>query len=223
LEKEGTLETGMHANVGSSFGKVMAVLIAACATVLTASCAAQTNTPATNGAAPAAAIPQAVQPLILEITPDGDIGRATDANGTAVPKRGPTTAMPAYFTEGTKRYQIGTGTISSPGSPAVTAPARCVQEHGKPWHCWPREKPGWLQVSSKGLEQVYYVSEHGQSVRAVPPSGAAPTPTPGKEFSFARRPQTAGAPYQAPHALEATGSCPCCFDGICWDPWPQCS
>jgi hypothetical protein len=218
------MKASMHAKVRSLLGNVMAVLIAACATALSTGCATQTGAPAADAAPPAAAIPRAVQPLTLEITQDGEIGRATDANGTTVPSRGSMAAMPGYFTEGAKRYQLGTGTMARLGTPAVTSPAGCVQEQGRPWYCWPRDKSAWLQVNSKGLQQVYYVSEHGQSVRAGPPAGAAPTATAGKEFSFARGSQATGGPYQAPRAVfEATGSCPCCMDGICWDPWPQCS
>jgi hypothetical protein len=214
---------GMDTKSRGLLGEVTGVFIAACAAILSAGCAAQTSSPAAGAAAATAAIPRAVQPLTLEITQNGDMGRATDANGTTVPNQESRSAMPAYFTEGAKRYQLGTGTIASRGNSAVMIPARCVQEQGRAWQCWPRDRSAWLQVGNKGIQGVYYVSETGQSLRAQPPAGAVPTPTPGKEFSFARRSQTAAPAHQgSPMLLEATGSCPCNLDGLFWDPWPDC-
>ena len=105
--------------------------------------------------------------------------------------------MPVYFNEGAKRYQVGTGMMTSPSNPTATIPANCLQEQGKPWQCWPRDRSAWLQVNRQGLQQVYYLSDKGQSVQAGRSAGTGPIPTPGKEFSFARQPQAAGAAYQA--------------------------
>jgi hypothetical protein len=204
-------------------GEVTGVFIAACAAILLAGCAAQTSSPAAGAAPATPAIPRAVQPLTLEILPDGDIGRATDANGATVPSRGATAPMPGSFTEGTKRYQLGTGTMASPGKPASTISAMCVQELGSLWQCWPRDRSAWVQVNSQGLQQVYYLSDTRQSVSAGPPAGGVPMPMAGKEFSFGRRSQAARGPRQtSPVLLEATGSCPCNLDGLYWDPWPDC-
>lgn len=218
------MKTCKETKANRAFGKITAFLIAACAAALSTTGAAQTTMPAapTTGAAPA--IPRAAQPITLEINSAGDIARAIDANGAAVPKRDATTPMSVYLTDGQKQYLVGTGTMANPGNPAAMIQANCLQEQGRGWQCWPRDRSGWLQVNRQGVQRVYYVSDGGQSVPARRPAGAPPVPMPGKEFSFGRRPQPAGAARQAPGAVfEAAGSCPCCIDGVCWDPFPQCS
>jgi hypothetical protein len=184
-----------------SRGKITTVLVVAFLATLSTGSTAQTGGPspaakATPSAMPAP--PKAREPIIAEMSQAGDIIKATDANGVLIPKQNEKT------TYGEKHYVVGSGMTTNPGNPSAPIQAVCLIEDRPKvkgskvsgW-CWPNDRSAWIRLDSRGILDVYYISNSDLQY-ASPPVGTALSPTSAKEYWFRR-----------------LLSC-VCIDGYCW-------
>jgi hypothetical protein len=182
-------------------GKITTVLVAALLAALSTGSTAQTGGPSPAAkAAPKAmsAAPKAKEPIIVEMSQAGDIIKATDANGLVIPKEDETT------TYGERHYIVVSGMTTNPSNPSVPIQAVCLIEDRpkvkasktSSW-CWPNDRSAWIRLDSRGISDVYYISNNDLQY-ASPPVGTALSPTSAKEYWFRR-----------------LLSC-ICIDGYCW-------
>jgi hypothetical protein len=162
----------------------VAVIAAAVFGAMHSGCTSQTMnpaSPATGTPSAAAPMPQATELVTAEISESGDIVSVTDANGTLLPKL---TGVPSkdHRSPGERYYVFGMGMSSIPGGVSVPAQAFCLIENGQqgrgsnpPGWCWPKDRPAWLQLDSRGIRDVYYKSNSGHPEYARPPVGPLPS------------------------------------------------
>jgi hypothetical protein len=170
-------------------GKITTVLVAALFAALSTGSTAQTGGPSPAAkAAPKAmsAVPKAREPILVEMSQAGDIIKATDANGLVIPKEDQTT------TYGERHYIVGSGITTNLSNPNTPIQAVCLIEDGSKvkgsktssW-CWPNDRSAWLRLDSRGITDVYYLSDNDLQY-ARPPVGAPLRPTSAKEYWFRR-------------------------------------
>jgi hypothetical protein len=168
-------------------GKITTLLVAAFLAALSTGSTAQTGGPSPAAkAAPKAmsAVPKAREPIIAEMSQAGDIIKATDANGVVIPKEDETT------TYGERHYVVGSGMTTNPDNPSMPVQAVCLIEDRpkvkgsktSTW-CWPNDRSAWLRLDSRGISDVYYLSNN-ELQYARPPVGTPRRPTSAKEYWF---------------------------------------
>jgi hypothetical protein len=192
-----------------AFRKITTALIAALLVALYSGCTPQTPGPsplATGGPSLTPAVPNAQEPITLEILKDGDLIKATDASGAVLPKQN------NEARQGEKHYLFSIGMTTYPSVPNQ---AVCLIEDRqglksqKIW-CWANDRSAWIRVNSRGIQDVYYVSDDGSSQFARPPAGTAASPAPVKEYWFGRQPQQPLKAAVGPLCVQK------CIGNYCW-------
>jgi hypothetical protein len=155
--------------------------------------------------APRSEIAQAsksIEPMTIEMSQDGVAQRGWNGDLTSIP------STHGHQAGKDRHYLFGKGTIAGSGSRAMAAV--CFWEDGDPKiHCWPNDRPAWIQLKISGkIRQAYFSNPANSSstVPASPPLGTV-VATPNREWWYGGH------------------SCPYCFWGYdgncyCWDPCP---